>query len=60
MCFTLCFFFKQCSNLGTAFKLAADETGANYRHNGFETSVLEVETNDIQIFVEQLHNVMNA
>lgn len=48
------------NTLGTAFKLAAEETGACYRHDGFETSVLEIQANDIQNFVEQLHNVMDA
>ncbi|CEG38165.1 cell division control protein 45 [Plasmopara halstedii] len=48
------------NTLGTAFKLAAGETGANFRQNGFTSAVIEIQMNEIQYFVEQLHNVLDA
>lgn len=48
------------NTLGTAFRLAAGETGANFRQDGFSSAVLEIQMEDIQYFVEQLHNVMDA
>lgn len=49
-----------CSTLGTAFNLAAEETGANFRQDGFHSAVMEIQTQDIHTFIEQLHNVMDA
>ncbi|KAJ0392763.1 hypothetical protein P43SY_007474 [Pythium insidiosum] len=48
------------NTLGTAFRLAAGETGANFRQDGFTSAVLEIQMDDIHYFVEQLHNVMDA
>ncbi|TYZ65771.1 hypothetical protein PybrP1_009972 [[Pythium] brassicae (nom. inval.)] len=48
------------NTLGTAFKLAAGETGANFRQDGFTSAVMEIQTDEIHYFVEQLHNVMDA
>jgi cell division control protein 45 len=48
------------STLGTAFKLAAGETGANFRQDGFTSAVMEIQMDEIQYFVEQLHNVLDA
>ncbi|DBA01874.1 TPA: hypothetical protein N0F65_006022 [Lagenidium giganteum] len=48
------------NTLGTAFKLAAGETGANFRQDGFTSAVMEIQMDDIQYFVEQLHNVLDA
>ena len=48
------------STLGTAFKLAASETGANFRQDGFTSAVMEIQIDEIQHFVEQLHNVLDA
>ncbi|OQS02862.1 cell division control protein 45 [Thraustotheca clavata] len=44
------------NKLGTAFKMAAAETGAKYTHDGFDTTVMEIQMDDIQGFIEQLHN----
>jgi cell division control protein 45 len=46
--------------MGTAFKLAAGETGANFCQDGFETAIVEIQMEDIHYFVEQLHNVLDA
>ncbi|KAL3658538.1 hypothetical protein V7S43_016422 [Phytophthora oleae] len=48
------------NTLGTAFKLAAGETGANFRQDGFTSAVMEIQIDEIQYFVEQLHNVLDA
>lgn len=48
------------NTLGTAFKLAAGETGANFRQDGFTSAVIEIQMDEIQYFVEQLHNVLDA
>ncbi|KAG3110529.1 hypothetical protein PI124_g10379 [Phytophthora idaei] len=48
------------NTLGTAFKLAAGETGANFRQDGFASAVMEIQIDEIQYFVEQLHNVLDA
>ncbi|RLN98861.1 hypothetical protein BBJ28_00008028 [Nothophytophthora sp. Chile5] len=48
------------NTLGTAFKLAAGETGANFRQDGFTSAVMEIQMDEIQFFVEQLHNVLDA
>ncbi|GAB9473726.1 hypothetical protein Gpo141_00010873 [Globisporangium polare] len=48
------------NTLGTAFKLAAGETGANFRQDGFTSAVMEIQMDEIQYFVEQLHNVLDA
>ncbi|OQR98084.1 cell division control protein 45 [Achlya hypogyna] len=48
------------NKLGTAFKMAAAETGAKYTHDGFDTTVMEIQMDDIQGFIEQLHNVLDA
>ncbi|TDH70262.1 hypothetical protein CCR75_001639 [Bremia lactucae] len=48
------------NTLGTAFKLAAGETGANFRQDGFTSAVMEIQIDEIQNFVEQLHNVLDA
>ncbi|RHY41640.1 hypothetical protein DYB28_003087 [Aphanomyces astaci] len=48
------------NTLGTAFALAAAETGAASTYDGFETTVMELHMDDINVFVEQLHNVMDA
>uniref|UniRef100_A0AAV1UM09 Cell division control protein 45 n=1 Tax=Peronospora matthiolae TaxID=2874970 RepID=A0AAV1UM09_9STRA len=48
------------NTLGTAFKLAANETGANFRQDGFTSAVMEIQIDEIQHFVEQLHNVLDA
>ncbi|EQC35468.1 hypothetical protein SDRG_07176 [Saprolegnia diclina VS20] len=48
------------NKLGTAFKMAAAETGAKYTHDGFDTTVMEITLDDIQGFIEQLHNVLDA
>ncbi|CAI5735164.1 unnamed protein product [Peronospora destructor] len=43
------------NTLGMAFKLAAGETGANFRQDGFVSAVMEIQIDEIQYFVEQLH-----
>ncbi|CAI5710753.1 unnamed protein product [Peronospora destructor] len=43
------------NTLGMAFKLAAGETGANFRQDGFASAVMEIQIDEIQYFVEQLH-----
>ncbi|RHY30903.1 hypothetical protein DYB32_003940 [Aphanomyces invadans] len=48
------------NTLGTAFALAAAETGALSTYDGFETTVMELRMDDIHVFIEQLHNVMDA
>ncbi|CAH0513534.1 unnamed protein product [Peronospora belbahrii] len=48
------------NTLGTAFKLAAGETGANFRQDGFTSAVMEIQIDEIQYFLEQLHNVLDA
>uniref|UniRef100_K3X452 CDC45-like protein n=1 Tax=Globisporangium ultimum (strain ATCC 200006 / CBS 805.95 / DAOM BR144) TaxID=431595 RepID=K3X452_GLOUD len=48
------------NTLGTAFKLAAGETGANFRQDGFTSAVMEIQMDEIQYFVEQLHNVSDT
>ena len=47
------------STLGMAFKMAAEQAGVRFRHSGFETSVLEIESNNYATFVEELFNVMD-
>ncbi|KAI9917484.1 hypothetical protein PsorP6_012499 [Peronosclerospora sorghi] len=48
------------NTLGTAFKLAAAETGATFRQDGFTSAVMEIQMDEIQSFLEQLHNVLDA
>ncbi|KAL0592480.1 hypothetical protein ABG067_000044 [Albugo candida] len=48
------------NTLGTAFRLAAEETGGQFRQNGFTSAVMELEMQDIFTFIEQLHNVLDA
>jgi len=38
-----------------AFREAADSVGARYRHDGFEASVIEIQTDDIKKFQEHLY-----
>jgi hypothetical protein len=45
-----------CSEFGTLFREAAEQSGARYRQEGFDTSVMEVEKNDLQKFLELLHS----
>jgi cell division control protein 45 len=48
------------SKFGTAFRLAAENINARIKHDGFETSVIEVDQVDAQRFIESLHNTMDA
>jgi len=44
------------NKFGTSFDKAAEKTGARVKHDGFETSMLEVEKDDIYKFMEYLHS----
>lgn len=41
---------------GTAFRQAADQTKSRYKHDSFETSVMQVQKDDIHKFFELLHS----
>jgi cell division control protein 45 len=48
------------NKFGTAFRWAAEGIDASFKHDGFETSVMEINSADTQRFVESLHNTMDA
>jgi cell division control protein 45 len=48
------------NKFGTAFRWAAEGIDASFKHDGFETSVMEINSIDVQRFVESLHNTMDA
>nr|CCA16133.1 cell division control protein 45 putative [Albugo laibachii Nc14]CCA25094.1 cell division control protein 45 putative [Albugo laibachii Nc14] len=48
------------NTLGTAFRLAAEETSGQFRQDGFTSAVMELQIQDIFTFIEQLHNVLDA
>ena len=43
------------SRFGLAFQSAAEESGAQARHDMFDTSIVEVNKDDLTGFVECLH-----
>ena len=47
--------FSLCSRFGLAFQSAAEESGAQARHDMFDTSIVEVKKDDLTGFVECLH-----
>jgi hypothetical protein len=56
----LCCFYpnplvQSISKFGLAFQQAAEESGAQARHDMFDTSVVEVAEADLQGFIEMLH-----
>ncbi|CAM9144349.1 unnamed protein product [Choristocarpus tenellus] len=48
------------NNFGARFQLAAQQINARARHDGFESSVMEVNKDDAHDFVEALHDTMSA
>jgi cell division control protein 45 len=44
------------NKFGSSFNKAAEKTGARVKHDGFETSIMEVEKEDIYKFMEYLHS----
>ena len=48
------------NKFGTAFRWAAEGIDAQFKHDGFETSVMEIKSGDVQRFIESLHNTMDA
>lgn len=44
------------NKFGSSFTKAAEKTNARVRHDGFETSIMEVEKDDIYKFMEYLHS----
>mmetsp|Transcript_23927 Transcript_23927/g.64676 ORF Transcript_23927/g.64676 Transcript_23927/m.64676 type:complete len:162 (-) Transcript_23927:118-603(-) len=47
------------NTFGKAFKLAAEGINARFRHNSFDTSVMEIERDDVHRFIESLHVTMD-
>lgn len=46
------------NSFGRAFRTAADRTKSRIKHDGFETSVMEVQKDDLSKFMEYLHSGM--
>ena len=44
------------NTFGAAFREAADKTNSRIRHDAFETSVMEIQRDDLQRFLELLHS----
>jgi len=47
---------KKKNSFGVAFREAADKCSARIKHDGFETSVMEVQKDDLNKFLEVLHS----
>lgn len=48
------------NRFGQAFRYAAEQIQARYRHDGFDSAVMEIDKGDMQRFVESLHLTMDA
>lgn len=44
------------NTFGGAFRKAAETTGARIKHDGFESSIMEVQKDDLKDFMEYLHS----
>ncbi|RKP23472.1 CDC45 family, partial [Syncephalis pseudoplumigaleata] len=50
-----CLITMHMQSFGIAFHRCADEIRAQVRHDGFDTSVLEIGKDDLEDFIERLH-----
>jgi len=46
------------NKFGAAFRLAAESINARIKHDGFDSSIMEIEREDVQRFIESLHYTM--
>lgn len=48
------------NRFGQSFRLAAEQIKGRFKHDGFDTSVIEIEKEDVEHFINQLHFTMDA
>jgi hypothetical protein len=42
------------------FRAAAESINVGFKHDGFDTSIMEIDKNDVQKFIESLHNTLDV
>ena len=47
------------NTFGQSFRLAAEHCEASFKHDGFETSIMEVKRDDIRRFIDALHYTLD-
>ena len=47
------------NTFGQSFRIAADHCNAHFKHDGFETSIMEVNRDDIRRFIDALHYTLD-
>ena len=48
------------NRFGQAFRYAAEQIEARFRHDRFDTAIMEVDKEDYQRFIETLHYTMDV
>ena len=48
------------NKFGQSFRFAAEHIKADFKHDWFDTAVIELEKDDVQRFVESLHYILSA
>ena len=48
------------NKFGHAFREAANQIKARFKHDGFDSAVMEIDKDDVLRFIESLHEIMTV